>query len=473
MLIRITRKELYDRVWAEPIQKLSKEYGLSDVGLAKICHRYNIPVPPRGYWAKQQAGKRVSKPSLPPDGRKGYGDEIRLPGPPTQPPDPPEPVLPPALPHPLIAAESDPSNSISVPEDLRIRHELLRSTREYWRIVQRPNFRWEVKLPDHFNINVSKPTEARSLRLLQALFTALEHRGHKVGRGDRGQIQVKVLDENCELFVRERQRQVRREPPKKTDKSFPFESTRPYDLVHTGELELRIEWRFGKQTVRDGKERPLETQLNDVVVCLLRAAFAEKEQRAEQERARVLEIEKERQRAIAKQLARERNARTKRLNQLVAAASHHKQLVAFAVELREAIGEVEPASELGRWLEWVDEHAQGADVLGRFRNRQSTLTLYYCVSTYAADGLLKNGFESRGPEHGEDQELPASVVLTDVPMESFYGGTVCVLIDVPEETALPYESLQDSRAYRRFRMPAEIVNRFARRLDSDKREASY
>jgi len=467
MPIEISRKDLYERVWAEPIQKISREYGLSDVGLAKVCHRYNIPVPPRGYWAKLQAGKRVSKPSLLPEGPKGYGNEIRLPGPQTQAPEPPESVSPPAPPHPLIAAESEPSNAILVPEDLRIRDSLLRSTREYWRIVQRPNFRWEVKLPDHLNINVSKLTEARSLRLLQALFTALERRGFKVGRGDRGQIQIKVLDENCELFVRERQRQVRREPAKKTDKSSPFESARPYDLVHTGELEFRIEWRFGKQTVRDAKERPLEIQLNDVVVCLLKAAFAEKEHRAEQERARVLEIEKERQRAIAKQLAREKNARTKRLNQLVAAASHHKQLVTFAAELREAIGEVEPASELGRWLEWVDEHVEDADVLRRFRDRQPTLTLYYCVSTYAADGLVRNGFESRGPEHGEDQELPASVVLTDVPMEGVYGGTVCVLVDMPEETALPYESLQDTRTYRRFRIPAGIANQFARRLDAD------
>lgn len=215
------------------------------------------------------------------------------------------------------------------------------------------------------------------------------------------------------------------------------------------------------------KERPLETQLNEVVVCLLEAAFAEKEHRAEQERARLVEIEKERQRAIAKQLVREKNARAKRLEKLVAASLHHKQLLAFASELREAIGEVEPTSELGRWLEWVDEHVEGADVLARFRERQPTLTLYHCVSTYAAKGLLKNGFESRGPEHGEDQELPASVVLTDVPMEGIYGGTLCVLIDVPEETALPYESLQDNRTCRRFRIPAEIVNRFERRLHSD------
>ena len=173
-----------------------------------------------------------------------------------------------------------------------------------------------------------------------------------------------------------------------------------------------------------------------------------------------MEIEKERQRAIGKQLAGEKNARTKRLDKLVAASIHHKQLLTFAAELRETIGEVEPTSELNRWLEWVDEHVDDADVLARFRDRQPTLTLYYCVSTYAADGLLKNGFESRGPERDEDQELPASVVLTDVPMEGIYGGTVCVLIDVSEETALPYESLQDNRTYRRFRMPAEIVNRF-------------
>jgi len=140
--------------------------------------------------------------------------------------------------------------------------------------------------------------------------------------------------------------------------------------------------------------------------------------------------------------------------------------VTFAAELRQAIGEVEPTSELGRWLEWIDGHVKDADVLRRFRDRQPALTLYHCVATYSVDGLLKNGFESRGPEHGEDQELPASVVLTDVPMEGIYGGTVCVLIDMPEETALPYESLQDNRTYRRFRMPAEVVNQFERRLDS-------
>jgi hypothetical protein len=35
--------------------------GLSDVGLAKICDRHRVPTPPRGYWAKKEAGKKVKQ----------------------------------------------------------------------------------------------------------------------------------------------------------------------------------------------------------------------------------------------------------------------------------------------------------------------------------------------------------------------------------------------------------------------------
>jgi len=38
----ISWKELYKKVWETPITRLSKEYGLSDVGFAKICKKHNI-----------------------------------------------------------------------------------------------------------------------------------------------------------------------------------------------------------------------------------------------------------------------------------------------------------------------------------------------------------------------------------------------------------------------------------------------
>jgi len=37
---QITRKELYAQVWGTPIRTLAANYGLSDVGLAKICKRH-------------------------------------------------------------------------------------------------------------------------------------------------------------------------------------------------------------------------------------------------------------------------------------------------------------------------------------------------------------------------------------------------------------------------------------------------
>jgi hypothetical protein len=464
MSIVVTRTELYDRVWAEPIQKLSSEFGLSGVGLAKLCRRYNIPVPPRGYWAKKQAGKRAQQPPLPAEGRKGYGDKVRLPDPS---PRSAEPQVEPAPQHPLIAAEADPANTISVPENLQVRHPLLRFTREYWREVNRPHRDWSVDLPAHFNIGVGRHTQRRALRVLQALFTALERRGHQLGIGDRGQIRCTVLTETCDLVLRERQRRKRPEPTKVGAKPSPFPSATPYGLVHCGELELRVDRGYGSPVVRDKKDMPLEQQLNQVVVCLLKAAFAEKDARAARERERLAAAERERRQAIARQRAREERARVKHLDDLVTGATRHRQLLAFAAELRKAAGDVDSVSELGRWLAWVDDYAQSMDVLRRFRARQPSLTLYHCVSTHAAAGIVRHGFQNEGPAYGEDQEMPASVVLTDVPMEGAYGGTVCVLIDVPEETALPYERLQEGKRYRRFRMPAEVVNRFDRRFHED------
>jgi hypothetical protein len=60
---QMNRTKLYALVWEKPMTKLSKELGISDVGLAKACRRNGIPVPPRGHWAKLAAGK--ASPQLP------------------------------------------------------------------------------------------------------------------------------------------------------------------------------------------------------------------------------------------------------------------------------------------------------------------------------------------------------------------------------------------------------------------------
>ncbi len=63
--IVITRNELYELAWSEPMLTLSKKYAISDNGLRKVCVGMNIPLPKAGYWMKLKAGKKVSKQYLP------------------------------------------------------------------------------------------------------------------------------------------------------------------------------------------------------------------------------------------------------------------------------------------------------------------------------------------------------------------------------------------------------------------------
>jgi len=61
---RYDREELYEKVWKVPMLTLAKEYGVSNVALAKACRKRQVPVPGRGYWAKKAAGQPV--PDQPP-----------------------------------------------------------------------------------------------------------------------------------------------------------------------------------------------------------------------------------------------------------------------------------------------------------------------------------------------------------------------------------------------------------------------
>lgn len=46
--MKISREELYRKVWEKPVTHLAKEMDISDVGLAKVCRKNAIPLPPVG-----------------------------------------------------------------------------------------------------------------------------------------------------------------------------------------------------------------------------------------------------------------------------------------------------------------------------------------------------------------------------------------------------------------------------------------
>jgi hypothetical protein len=57
VLATYDRSRLYEELWSEPTQRVAQRYGISDVALSKVCAQLQIPKPPRGYWAKKQAGR--------------------------------------------------------------------------------------------------------------------------------------------------------------------------------------------------------------------------------------------------------------------------------------------------------------------------------------------------------------------------------------------------------------------------------
>lgn len=63
--LSLSREDLYELAWSKPISELAKDFGISDVALAKRCRRLGSPVPRRGYWAHIDAGQQPYRPKLP------------------------------------------------------------------------------------------------------------------------------------------------------------------------------------------------------------------------------------------------------------------------------------------------------------------------------------------------------------------------------------------------------------------------
>lgn len=62
--LRITRRELYRRIWSTPLSTVAEELGITANGLAKICDRILVPYPTRGHWTRADA--KGARPALPP-----------------------------------------------------------------------------------------------------------------------------------------------------------------------------------------------------------------------------------------------------------------------------------------------------------------------------------------------------------------------------------------------------------------------
>ncbi|HMG17988.1 MAG TPA: hypothetical protein VK573_04635 [Gemmatimonadales bacterium] len=161
---RVSREELYEKVWTEPVRTVAKGFGVSDVALAKQCKNLKIPLPGRGYWSKKAAGKsvrRIPLPALP------LNDAVT---PRAKTFSPPPVIVNPELPGPVadqIAFEADPANAIVVREDLRSLQPLVKATRDVLEGKVDPG-NWRDGLTPRLDIDVSKSQLRRALPIMDA-----------------------------------------------------------------------------------------------------------------------------------------------------------------------------------------------------------------------------------------------------------------------------------------------------------------
>jgi len=168
---KLTREELFDLVWTTPMSKLAARFGVSDVALAKVCVKLDIPRPSRGYWQQRAVGDDGERPLLP-DAEPGAELEwVR---------DGSEPRRQPML-----------ARSPRRATDRSEKHPLLFGARGHFDHA-RPRYDtdrnhyvrpWTHNLVDVF---VSPDTLGRALKVANALFQALEDRGQQVVLAPKG-----------------------------------------------------------------------------------------------------------------------------------------------------------------------------------------------------------------------------------------------------------------------------------------------
>ncbi len=161
--ICLKREELYEQVWSQPMIELAKQYGMSDVGLAKICRKLTIPVPGRGYWAKLKAGRILPRPSLPALKKNDLAEIIVT-----------KPELPPVEPQThteterLIALEALPENLIVVEPMLSSPHSLVTQTRQWLRLVKPGDYGLlHSRKPGCLAVHVGPRSLDRALRIME------------------------------------------------------------------------------------------------------------------------------------------------------------------------------------------------------------------------------------------------------------------------------------------------------------------
>jgi hypothetical protein len=314
----MTREQLYALVWETPMSRLAKRFGLSDVGLRKICVKHGIPTPPLGYWARLAHGKKVHRPPLPP--LKDVASvqvhlHARLVAP-----------VPPAVEAAQAAALKKEAGRpvITVPAERPDRfHPVAAATAKALRAAKADHEGFKHgHAPGAVHISIGDQSVDRTLRIIDAFARAVAERSHGITENEQG---VRIVVDGVPLAWRlyeikdrkqhvptreELKEQARREEyrarwPELYSRGRDTKAYRSWDYFPSGRLAMdftdttRFGWGRERLVGRwhDRKGRRLEDYLDEAMAALVTGAVAINHRladEAEKERLRAEELERQR-----------------------------------------------------------------------------------------------------------------------------------------------------------------------------------
>jgi hypothetical protein len=405
--LSVSREDLYELAWSKPLRELAKDFGISEVALAKRCRWLAIPVPGRGYSARVDAGQQPYRPRLPKREPQRFDDRALTVGPsrdgsadhsiadPAAASDggPSTAQLDEVWLQDRLAYEKQPDNAIPVPaitrkwdptiqqcrDELEEAAEKLRASKKAadkaekwpdwrkhtqvdgegsaWRSVKDRGQRlWDTHRGVCFRVSLG--TYKRALSIVNALALASPARGFTV-REDEEQGRIVFAGHNAEVQLRLTE-PIDPQARPRTRYDGKVEQEKYY--VPTGRLRitLQIDYRAGP-AYEDRDSRPLESQLNRVFCGIYRQvvrawreehklqAFRRKLEEGARQRAEAARLQAERNRVLAKARARRR-----RLLAEVNRWAQTKRIEDYVAHIRISASERPNASgTLAAWMDWA------------------------------------------------------------------------------------------------------------------------
>lgn len=366
---QLTRQELYELVWKTPMTRLGEEFGISGNGLAKICDRMDIPCPPRGYWAKKEAGKPVQTLPLPPQ-KEGTRRAATI-----RPTVPPQHKSPPQAGAAQLKAQTA-AAAVRVPDTTEKLHPMVQAWFAVHRRQQkeraadkrkasRSAFDWSFPLLDDLT-----ERDLYRFRVTSAVFRAVEAAGGQVVSAPvTGKVTFRTDGEEIDCSIVEKLYRPLRKPEGEAAKWTAWPDHHQTGLHSTGFLRVTI------NTYIEGiRKEWVETEaskigdsLPEIAGAIIAAGTYRKRRKEELRVAELRRQEEMRQREEVQRLRKIEEQRWDAFREATAAWQEHARLSALLAQLRQRL-EAEGDSMvedrlLSEWIAWAQQRTDTLDPL--------------------------------------------------------------------------------------------------------------